>query len=370
MGNLCGKESKAEERPDLAKFQGGIDTPVPTESRKHHDKTPVGEPARASTWDFKLASAPYDDPQAKTIPYEQLEYTGTIIEAYKEAEKLTDVRSSIYWDTVVYPDENHRNPIKIQNGIRLLDWIIQAPLQALGANNELGFMGYSNPSMDSYSSEEKNARDILNEFADQGKVPDLLKKKLMDVEGKEKGTLEEELRKIMTETADVHQRMPTMLALIRHERSKYFELWNCLEEDWSLEKFLSLFLEARGDNEKQKRVSSNFSFALATNIRKQVQRYNARKGNINQTVNKRRLVFIVGGNSLDRSEYDVIKGIIKKEVKDGGDEFSVVVIEVIDGDKSESTGRQQGLDDANEGLADMYEYIPWALGCKDPWQSQ
>ncbi|KAH8585349.1 hypothetical protein B0O99DRAFT_647183 [Bisporella sp. PMI_857] len=204
----------------------------------------------------------------------------------------------------------------------------------------------------------ENARDILNEFADQRKVPDLLKKKLTDVEGKEKGTLEEELKKIMTETANVHQRMLTMLALIRHEKAKYFELWNCPEEDWSLKKFLALFLEARGDNEKQKRVSSNFSFALATNIRRQVQRYNARKGNINQTVNKRRLVFIVGGNSPDRSEYDVIKGIIKNEVKDGGDEFSVVVIEVIDGDKSESTSRQQELDDANKGLADMYEYIP------------
>jgi hypothetical protein len=232
-------------------------------------------------------------------------------------------------------------------------------------------MGYSNPSMESYSPAEisaaeflnnlwaqKNARDILNEFTDQKKVPDLLKRKLIDVEGKEKGTLEEELKKIMTKTTDVHQRMPSMLALIRYERANYFELWNCLEEAWSLEISLSLFLEARNDNEKQKKVSSNFSFALATNIRKQVQRYNSRKGNINQTVNKRRLVFIVGGNSLDRSEYDVIKGIIKREVKDGGDEFSVVVIEVIDGDKSESTSRQQGLDDANEGLADMYEYIP------------
>jgi hypothetical protein len=38
--------------------------------------------------------------------------------------------------------------------------------------------------------------------------------------------------------------------------------------------------------------------------------------------------------------------------------ISVVVIEVIDGDKSESTSRQQELDDANHGLADMYEYIP------------
>lgn len=197
------------------------------------------------------------------------------------------------------------------------------------------------------------------EEQDKGTLEEQLKTKLnLDVKVQEKGTLEEELKKIMTNTPDVQQRMPAMLALIRYERARYFELWNCLEEEWSLEKFLTLFLEARDDNEKQKRVSSNFSFALATNIRKQVQRYNARKDNINQTVNKRRLVFIVGGNSLDRSEYDVIKGIIKKEVKDGGDQFSVVVIEVIDGDKSESTSRQQELDDANKGLADMYEYIP------------
>jgi hypothetical protein len=373
MGNLCGKESKPKNPADLAIFQGGIETtPVSTENKKQQHGTSVREPAGVNTWNFAIESVPYNDPQAKTVPYDQLEYAGATINAYIDAEKLTDVRSSIYWDTVVYPDENHRNPIKIQNGIRVISWIIQAPLLALGANTEVGFMGYSNPAMNSYSSEEvaaaeflnklwthKNAREILNEFTDQQNVPKLLKEKLIsDVKGQDKGTLEEELKKVMTETDDVQQRMPAMLALIRHERARYFELWNCLEEEWSLERFLALFVEARNDNEKQKRVSSNFGFALATNIRKQVERYNARKGKVNQTVNKRRLVFVVGGNSLDRSEYDVIKNILKNEVKGGGDEFSVVVIEVIDGDKSESTNRQQELDDANEGLADMYEYLP------------
>jgi hypothetical protein len=127
MGNLCGKESNSDERTDLATFQGGIDTTLPTKKKKQQYSTSVAEPARVNTWNFAIASAPYYDPQAKTTPYDLLEYSGAIIDAYRGAETLTDIRSSINWDTVVYPDENHRNPIKIQNGIRLLNWIIQAP---------------------------------------------------------------------------------------------------------------------------------------------------------------------------------------------------------------------------------------------------
>jgi hypothetical protein len=137
--------------------------------------------------------------------------------------------------------------------------------------------------------------------------------------------------------------MVKMMALIRNERAKYYELWDCTEREWCLEIFLKVFSEAVSNNEKQHAITSNFTYALARGIKKVIEMYGDRNpggdavGNVD--ISKSRLIYIVGENTLDRSLFELIRRLVKP-IKDGGDEYLIVVIEIINGDKSELSHRQ------------------------------
>ena len=76
----------------------------------------------------------------------------------------------------------------------------------------------------------------------------------------------------------------------------------------------------------------------------------------NLNIPKRRLIPIESGNNLDLSSFKQIEGLLK-DVKNEGGEFSVVEIEIMSRDVSDSSASHKKLEDINKDKANIYEYI-------------